>query len=332
MAFLSSETNSFRDQDVRRALAPLALLAERLAVAVVIVRHLNKNSEGNPIYRGGGSIGIIGAARSGLLVAPDPDDPEKKRRILALTKTNLGPGCASLCYTIEPADEGSIRVCWSGESLHHAASLLASSIAGEERTELEEAQEFLKDVLVEGPLAAKAVIDKGKAQGFTERTVKRAKEKLSIRSKKVGSGAGSTWEWELPKKANDKSKGANSSSLASFAQPSDSTPIKSDIYPKDAKSDGMVSFEEKAWHPLPPTATETARNGQHRVKVVSWQPRRSPLEVAGVGEVTNTELFATRTLEQLRSLIENPKKQVAWTVPQLVGQLSAVGVIVEVSE
>ena len=68
MAFLGATANSFRDQDVRRALAPLARLAETLGAAVIIVRHLTKNSaEGNPLYRGGASIGIIGAARSGLL-------------------------------------------------------------------------------------------------------------------------------------------------------------------------------------------------------------------------------------------------------------------------
>ncbi|PYT27617.1 MAG: hypothetical protein DMG58_20015 [Acidobacteria bacterium] len=70
MAFLASATNSFRDQDIRRALAPLATMSQRTRAAVLVVRHLNKNSEGNALYRGGGSIGIIGAARSGLLV-PD---------------------------------------------------------------------------------------------------------------------------------------------------------------------------------------------------------------------------------------------------------------------
>ncbi len=74
MAFLSSETNSYRDQDMRRVLAPLARLAERLECAIVVIRHLSKGGGANAVYRGGGSIGIIGAARCGLLVAADPDD------------------------------------------------------------------------------------------------------------------------------------------------------------------------------------------------------------------------------------------------------------------
>ena len=90
--------NFYRDQDVR-ALAPLARLAERLVVAVVIVRHLTKNSsEGNPLYRGGGSIGFVGAARSGLLIASDPDDETGESRIIASTNRTSGD-FRHLCVT-----------------------------------------------------------------------------------------------------------------------------------------------------------------------------------------------------------------------------------------
>jgi hypothetical protein len=125
MAFLGGRTNSFRDQDVRRALAPLARLAERLGVAIVIVRHLNKNTgEQNSLYRGGGSIGIIGAARSGLLVARNPDDETGEARILASTKANLGRLPTSLGYSIQ-THGASICVAWTGESAYRAADLLA---------------------------------------------------------------------------------------------------------------------------------------------------------------------------------------------------------------
>lgn len=328
MAFLSSETNSFRDQDIRRALAPVALMAERLRAAVLIVRHLNKNAEGNPIYRGGGSIGIIGAARCGLLVARDPDDHENKKRILAVTKTNLGPGCPSLCYTIEPAAAESIRVCWAGESLHQASSLLASTIGREERTDMEEAQEFLTAVLEDGPLAAKDVLRKGHIQGYYEKTLKRAKDKIGIRSKRQGFGAGSTWVWELPSKgAKSNAKEVNSSDLTSFAQDTDSTSIESGTSPKKAKSPDMAFFEANTRPPSQPS-----ENLEDRVRVVSWELRTPPIEIAGVGQITDTKTFADRTLERLQSLIENPKQRVAWTVSQLVQQLAQVGVVVEVLE
>ena len=99
MAYLGSNTNSYRDQDVRRALAPLAKIGEATGAALVLVRHLNKAMGGSAIYRGGGSIGIVGAARSGLLAAKHPED--ENRRILASTKCNLGPQPPSLAYRLE---------------------------------------------------------------------------------------------------------------------------------------------------------------------------------------------------------------------------------------
>lgn len=72
MAFLAGSIDTHRDQDVRRALTALARVAEHTGAAVVLVRHLNKATGGEAIYRGGGSIGIIGAARLAFTVGKDP--------------------------------------------------------------------------------------------------------------------------------------------------------------------------------------------------------------------------------------------------------------------
>ena len=87
-AHLSSKFNSFRDQDIRTALTPLAQMADELQVAVLVIRHLNKSSGGSAIYRGGGSIGIIGQARLGFMLGRHPEDEE--RLVLACTKSNPG--------------------------------------------------------------------------------------------------------------------------------------------------------------------------------------------------------------------------------------------------
>jgi hypothetical protein len=55
MASLPADVNSYRDQDVRRALYPLAELAQEAAAAVVFVRHPTKGGTGPAMYRGGGS-------------------------------------------------------------------------------------------------------------------------------------------------------------------------------------------------------------------------------------------------------------------------------------
>ncbi len=116
VAYLDRAHNANSDQAVRRGLAALKALGERTGAAIIVVRHLNKTAAANPLYRGGGSIGIIGAARCGLLLARDPDDPH--RRILAATKGNLAAPPPSLTFRLNPSPASGVdprrvggRVC-----------------------------------------------------------------------------------------------------------------------------------------------------------------------------------------------------------------------------
>jgi hypothetical protein len=68
MAHLPVQVNSWKDQMVRQALAPLHGLAEETGAAVLVVAHLNKGQGTDPLHRLGGSIGIPAAARSVLLL------------------------------------------------------------------------------------------------------------------------------------------------------------------------------------------------------------------------------------------------------------------------
>ncbi len=190
MAFLGGKTDSHKDQDVRRALAPLAAFEERTRAAVLIVRHLNKAAGGNPLYRGGGSIGIIGAARSGLVVARDPEDPE--RRILAANKNNLSRAAPSLVFGLETAPNGAARVVWGGTSSLNAADILREPVDPEQRSALSEAKDFLSKELADGPVAAEQVKKDARAAGVSERTLKRAKRALGVGSDKASDGS---WYW-----------------------------------------------------------------------------------------------------------------------------------------
>ena len=193
MAFLSGRHNAHKDQDVRRALAPLAGLAERTGSAVAVVRHLNKASGGNPLYRGGGSIGIVGAARSALLVAKHPED--EGRRVLAPLKSNLAQPASSLAFSLTEADNGAVRVEWLGETTYTADALLSAPIDPEERSALGEAKEFLREALKDAPLWSNAVKKEAREAGISEMTLRRAKEMLAVRSDKEADGS---WSWRLP--------------------------------------------------------------------------------------------------------------------------------------
>jgi hypothetical protein len=74
MAYVPTGNNSHSDQDIRHVMGRLSAMAEHTGCTVLMLRHLNKGEKTDPMYRGGGSIGIIGAARGGMLLARDPDD------------------------------------------------------------------------------------------------------------------------------------------------------------------------------------------------------------------------------------------------------------------
>jgi hypothetical protein len=122
MAVLGHNIDSSRDQDVREVLTPLAQVAERTGCAILIIRHLNKGSSDNILYRGSGSIGIIAVARIGLLVAHDPDDEQK--RVFATIKNNLSKIPPNLSYQIAENEKGVPYIQWLGENHHATATLL----------------------------------------------------------------------------------------------------------------------------------------------------------------------------------------------------------------
>jgi hypothetical protein len=238
MAFLSGEVNSHRDQDVRRALAPLARLAERTGAAVAVVRHLNKASGGNALYRGGGSIGIVGAARSGLLIAKHPEDDG--RRVLASIKSNLAPPAPSLVFGLSSTGNGALRVDWKGESTLDASALLSAPTDPEERSVLQEARDLLRDVLSEGPVPASEVKQEAQSADISERTLKTAKRELGIltsREGEPGKRGGGKWIWALPR-ASDGIKRAKPESLHPKSG-TDRTDTKNSAYQGQIQDTGL---------------------------------------------------------------------------------------------
>ena len=121
MAFLGVDANG--DQKVQGALTPIKSFAERSGVAVVMVRHLTKRGGVHALYRGAGSVGIIAATRSALLVGKSPEEPNL--RVLCQTKSNLGPFAPSLLFEPVSTPEGVVRIEWRGECAYAAEDLLS---------------------------------------------------------------------------------------------------------------------------------------------------------------------------------------------------------------
>ena len=198
MAVLSGKVDSHRDQDVRRALAILSEIAERRGLAIVLVRHLNKSVSGNPLYRGGGSIGIVGAARAGFMVVADPD--EIGTYALLPTKANLSRPARPLRYCVRAVNTelGELpRVEWLGEGNGTTQSYYDASLtSGEERGKMSEAMRLLRTELAGGiEVPVRDLQKAAHAAGIGWRTIESAKSRLGITStKQTFSGR---WVWQL---------------------------------------------------------------------------------------------------------------------------------------
>jgi AAA domain len=206
-AHLAGRINSWNDQKVREALVPLHRMAEETGAAVLIVAHLNKGESPDPLQRIGGSIGLAAAARSVLLVAPDPDDPDgisSRRRVLAHVKSNVGPLAESRRLMIENARAAmgapTARIKDVGASPHSASELLAVD-PPERGGKLTEAVQFLQSELRDGLRLATELEEEAAKRDISKKTLYRAKTRIRVLSRKDEFGG--RWSWELPEVVDD---------------------------------------------------------------------------------------------------------------------------------
>jgi hypothetical protein len=140
--------DTYKDNEVRVALAPLKELAERYNVAIVLIRHVVKGGGEKAIYMGGGSIGFIGLARIGLMAICNPDNQEQY--IFANIKNNLVKKSPKLLYSIASEDGVDERpyIKWEGISSLTDQELIkpASKNTGDNRHEIKRILEECKPV------------------------------------------------------------------------------------------------------------------------------------------------------------------------------------------
>ncbi|MGI8693511.1 MAG: AAA family ATPase [Geodermatophilaceae bacterium] len=222
MAYLPGKVDSHRDQDIRSVLSALAAVAEATGCCILLLRHLNKAVGGNPLYRGGGSIGIVGAARAAFLAAVDPDDDG--RRVLAATKSNLALMPEALSFRLVDSGNGCARVEWLGATGHMAGDLLGHREGDDERTERDEAAEWLLDYLGDQGGQAKAAdaIKAAAADGIAKTTLTRARQRAGVTSAKTGMHGG--WVWSAdPRRIHEESEESTSHGLDSSVPSVDSS-------------------------------------------------------------------------------------------------------------
>jgi hypothetical protein len=193
MAFVRAGGGS--GPQIRRALEPLARLADQTGAAIILVRHLSKGGRGQQaIYRGIGSIAIIGTARMAYLVGPHPKDSEL--RVLACSKNNLATFPPSLSFRVTANAAGDPVVTWA-DAVDVPADDLVLAPARPDGEALRQARGFLENILREAPCRADEALRRALAAGFSLRTIERAKADMPIESRLTITRDKRHWVWHL---------------------------------------------------------------------------------------------------------------------------------------
>lgn len=192
-AYLDS-TDGNSNSDIRGLLAPLAEIASKHKVAIVLVSHLNKNSGGNASYRVMGSLAFTAAVRAAYIVTKDQNNPE--RRLLMPLKNNLAKDHTGLAYSILEIN-GAPTIVWEDKPVVEITLDEAlDSIETNDLTSTDEAIKFLEYLLLSGPLKADEAQKEARKAGIKEKALRSAREKMGLKIRKIGFNPG-YWTWSL---------------------------------------------------------------------------------------------------------------------------------------
>jgi RecA-family ATPase len=184
---------------VRSVLDPVTAFAEEHRIAILAVTHLNKGRDGDAIKRVIGSGAFTAAARINWMVVPDKEN--RARKLLLPIGSNLGSAEFGYAFkfgrrSIPGMRDQASYVEWEASHVTEYADELLQPVASEsseDKIGREYAAEFLRGELENGPVAAAEILKRAKENGFSQRTIERAKADAKVKAQKVGAA----WVWRL---------------------------------------------------------------------------------------------------------------------------------------
>jgi hypothetical protein len=181
---------------IRRALTPLANIAQQAHATLAMARHLNKNDgRQSALYRGSGSIQVIACARVGLLAGCHPEDPDL--HLLACFKNNLAERPPTLSFRIHRDQAGWPIIDWEG-AVPISADEIVLTTGERYGISVARAVEFLRETLAGNPRPRQEVSLLAQDEGLSPTTLKRARTKLHVVCNQIWQDGRNVWFWRLP--------------------------------------------------------------------------------------------------------------------------------------
>jgi hypothetical protein len=204
--------------ELRALLDPLAELAARQHVMILLVAHCGKGARDKAVHKVLDSVGWVNTVRAAFLVAPDPTD--ETRRLFLHLKGNLGtppPGRAYQLHPLEPHERDTVspallhlspvdrdeflnqlvRVEWLGE-VATTADEVATLKPDQGPDQTDEAADWLLHFLAQYAYPSQELFPAGDAVGFSRKTLFAAKTQLKGQVKASNKrGFQGTWCWGI---------------------------------------------------------------------------------------------------------------------------------------
>jgi hypothetical protein len=206
-----NSVDSFRDTDVRAVLGPLVNLAVEYRIAIIAIMHFNKKIDvTNALLRISNSLAFGGVARHVFAVTKDAAN---SRRLMTRAKNNVASEAnnKTLAFHFETCQVGkdwrdgrpieAPFIVWEpGYVDITATEALAAVNENKAPGALDEAKDFLRDILVAGGGRAlkEDIEEAAEAEKISDATLRRAKKTLKVRAEKDRSHPKSKWYWVLP--------------------------------------------------------------------------------------------------------------------------------------
>jgi hypothetical protein len=213
VVFIDAIANHYDDdikanqpQDMRRAYRSISEAAHEAPAVVIASRHITKGA-GPASMRGSGSLEARNLCRSELTVGMHPDrENHPGLRVIALSKSNLSSNSeATTAFRLESHpwkdDDGRDTtvplVRWSDTPPSIHADELVKVLEPKPRRPVDDAADWLKRALSDGPKPLQALQTLGKAEGYEPYLLYRARKQLRVYSRQEGKVA----YWSLDEQA-----------------------------------------------------------------------------------------------------------------------------------
>lgn len=191
-AYLGSNSDLMMATRARKLMRRLSFWASENKCAIVLIGHLSKSDGKKDLYRSFGSIDVVAAARSVLMVERDPEDCDL--RVVKQVKNNLAPTGDNLFFSLTRED----GFKWvSNDSGNCDLTLKMKQNLPKNKHEL--AAILIKDTLAEGDVESTRIQGIMKKYGIGSKTMQETKERLGVTSyRKMRK-----WYWHMEKETTD---------------------------------------------------------------------------------------------------------------------------------